>query len=391
MSSLFDHNQIRLDLLRQRAFNQRWASFPDDVIPLTAADPDFPCAPEITEAIEKYSRDRYFSYAPPEGYTFFREAMANHYQENRNVNITPSGVLACDSAAFGIQIVCRAFLQAGDEAIILDPVDFLFRYCVEAQSAKAIPWRIDVNPEKTPDLSLLESIISSKTRMICLCNPVNPTGRIFSREELKKITGIAERHKLMILSDEIWSDIIFPNNTYCSIASLPGAALRTIIVTGFSKSYGLAGLRAGAILTANEVYWKRLMEASEHQNTIHGCGVLPQVAASAALTKAKYWLDGFLLHLTRMRNLSVEFLNGLPGIHCHKPQACFVAFPDITGTGMDASQLQVVLLNDAKVAIVPGLPRWFGEGAAGHIRISFATSEDILTEAFSRIKKVLVK
>jgi aspartate/methionine/tyrosine aminotransferase len=389
VSALFDHSRIRFDVLRDRAFNLRWAEVHQDCIPLTAADPDFPCAPEISTAIERFARDRYFSYGPPEGHAFFREAIADHYREKRNVDITPANVMACDSAAFGIRVVCQTLLGSGDEAIILDPVDFLFRYSVEQAGAEPVEWSLPVNPEESPDFNRLESLINRNTRLICLCNPVNPTGRVFSRKELETIARVAERHGLTILSDEIWSDIVFAPSTYVSIASLEEARMRTVIVTGFSKSYGLAGLRAGAIISADATVFEKILHTSEHRFTVHGSGVMAQVAATAALRESSYWLEEFLEHLTKMREFVAGRFNELPGISCKLPQGCYVAFADIRQTGRTASEIHHDLLTRARVAVVPGLPRWFGPGADGHIRISFATSKEVLEEAFQRMERVL--
>ena len=128
-----------------------------------------------------------------------------------------------------------------------------------------------------------------------------------------------------------------------------------------------------------------VLEASDQASTVHGCNVIAQVAATAALTKAQDWLNEFLLHLQAMRNLTVRALNAMPGVKCHMPQGCYVAFADISETGFTAEQIRDKWYTEARVSVVPGLPRWFGSRAGNHIRISFATSENILTEAFSRI------
>jgi aminotransferase len=384
-SVLFDHANVRMDLLRQRAFNLRWASVEDGVIPLTAADPDFPCAPEITEAIARYASDRYLSYAPAEGLLFFREAMSEYYFERKGVTTDAACVMACDSAAFGIMAVCKAFLQPGEEAIVFNPVDFLFKHCVEACDAKAVLWDMPLMPEGQLDFQQLESVITPKTKLICLCNPLNPTGKVFLEHEQLQLAQIAEKYNLIILSDEIWSDIVFEPHRYISMAALPEAAMRTVVVTGFSKSYGLAGLRAGAVIAPNVQLLERVLQASDQRSTVHGCNVLAQVAATAALKEAQPWLEQFLLHLHEMRSLTVDALNALPGVNCVMPQGCYVAFADITETGMDAETLCAKWLHQAKVSVVPGLPRWFGSRAQGHIRISFATSSDILKQAFERI------
>jgi len=387
--SLFDHNQVRLDLLRQRAFNLRWASVDEGVIPLTAADPDFPCAPEVAEAIGRYAKDRYLSYAPAEGLLFFREALAESYLKHKGVHVEPAGVMACDSAAFGIMAVCNAFLSPGDDAIVFNPVDFLFKHCVEACKANARLWNMPLLPSETPDFSELEAMITSKTKLICLCNPLNPTGKVFSAQELSHLAEIAERHNLVILSDEIWSDIVFDPYQYVSIASLPSAAMRTVVVTGFSKSYGLAGLRAGAVLSVNDALIERVLEASDQRSTVNGCNVLAQVAASAALTEARYWLEGFLNHLHDMRRLTVQSLNALPGVRCELPQGCYVAFANISASGYTAEQICAKWLTEARVAVVPGLPKWFGSRAEGYVRLSFATSRVILEDAFDRINSCM--
>jgi aminotransferase len=383
--ALFDHANVRMDLLRQRAFNLRWASVEEGVIPLTAADPDFPCAPEISEAIARYAADRYLSYAPAEGMLFFREAMAEYYLSHKGVQADADAVMACDSAAFGIMAVCKAFLNAGDEAIVFNPVDFLFKHCVESCNAKAVLWDMPLKPEGEVDFQQLESIVTSKTKLICLCNPLNPTGKVFTLHELQSLARIAERHNIIILSDEIWSDIVFESNRYMSVASLPEAAQRTVVVTGFSKSYGLAGLRAGAVIAPNRQLLESVLLASDQRSTVHGCNVLAQVAATAALKDAQPWLNQFLAHLHEMRLLTVEALNALPGIECAIPQGCYVAFADISKTGMDSETMCNKWLQEAKVSVVPGLPRWFGSRAQGHIRISFATSREILEQAFERI------
>jgi aminotransferase len=387
--ALFDHASVRMDLLRQRAFNLRWASVEEGVIPLTAADPDFPCAPEIADAIAQYVSDRYLSYAPAEGLLFFREAMAEYYTSRRSVNVKATGVMACDSAAFGIMAVCKAFLNVGDEAIVFNPVDFLFKHSVEACGAKAVLWDMPLSPNESPDFNRLTEIITNKTKLICLCNPLNPTGKVFTKDELLLLATAADKYNLIILSDEIWSDIVFQPSKYVSMASLPEAASRTIVVTGFSKSYGLAGLRAGAVFSANDQLVESVLVASDQRSTVHGCNVLAQVAATAALTQAQSWLSEFINHLHEMRTIALSGLNALPGVKCEVPQGCYVAFANIEATGLSADKLCLKWRQEAGVAVVPGLPQWFGSRAEGHIRISFATSKSILGEALERINNCM--
>jgi len=386
---MFSNESVNLQTLSKRAFNLRWAAVPEGTIPLTAADPDFPCAEPIREAVAKYARDGYFSYGPAEGLLTFRNSLASNYLETRNVSYQADQILPVDSAAFGIYLTCKTYLSAGDEAIIFDPVDFLFRYSVEAVGATAIAFPTPQSLDAI-DFSSLEQYISPKTKMICLCNPLNPTGKVFSREELKSLGEIAIKHDLIILSDEIWSDIIFAPNVFTSIASIDEEIKkRTITITGFSKSYGLASLRVGAVFCPDAASYSNIFAASLHASTVHGCNVAGQIAATAALEEGKEWLANFVDHLQKMRDICVAGLNDIQGISCMAPQGCYVAFADITGTGKSSSDIQHILMNEAKVAIVPGLKQWFGNGSEGYIRLSFATSFFILTEALDRVKKTL--
>lgn len=383
---MFSSEDVNLSLLRSRAFNQRWASVPEGVIPLTAADPDFPCAEPIREAISRYASDGYFSYGAPKGLLEFRQALSIDYIENKKVQYSPDKILPVDSAAFGIYLTCKSLLNPGDEAIVFDPVDFLFRHSVESVGGKAIPFAIPPGTDYV-DFSTLEQYITPKTKMICLCNPLNPTGKVFTRVELIHLAEIAERQDLAILSDEIWSDIVFKPFQFTSLASIDQSIQnRTVTITGFSKSYGLAGLRIGAILTSNETYFKKIYSTSRHESTVHGSNVIGQIAAKTALNECRWWLINFIIHLQKMRDLCVSELNSINGFNCIAPQGCYVAFANITKTGMSSEAMHNYLLEEAKVAVVPGVKKWFGEGANGYIRLSFATSEQILTEALSRIK-----
>jgi aspartate/methionine/tyrosine aminotransferase len=382
---MFGSDSVNLPLLKQRAFNLRWASVPEGVIPLTAADPDFPCAEPIREAIHAFTQDGYFSYGDTLGYAPFKEALANNYASVKYTAFHPTHIFPVDSAAYGIYLICKSFLQSGDEAIIFDPVDFLFRYSIETVGATAVPFAIPAGTALV-DFTSLEEIITPQTKMICLCNPLNPTGKVFSKEELISLGEIAIKHDLLILSDEIWSDIIFKPAVFTSMASLDEEIRkRTITVTGFSKSYGLAGLRVGAIMTTNDQHFNIIYQSSMHQSTVHGTNILGQVAATAALNECGNWLKEFIEHLHKMRDITVASLNNIKGMQCIAPDGCYVAFANITETGLTSEEIHKHLFDKAKVAVVPGLKQWFGKGAEGYIRLSFATSEEILNDALSRI------
>ena len=386
----FDPSAVNLTMLYARAYNLRWAELPRGVIPLTAADPDFSIAPAVKNALQSYIDGGYLSYGPAEGFKEFKEAVASNYQLKNQVSYSPENILPVDSAAFGIYLVCQALLEPGDEVIVFNPVDFLFKYAVEQVGGVAIPFDTPQS-ELRIDFSGLSALITPKTKMICLCNPLNPTGKVFTQEELEDLSKIAAEHDLYIMSDEIWSDIVFAPHRFCAFSSIERTYAKTITVTGYSKSYGLAGLRIGSVLCPDDTIYQKIFLKSLHQSTVHGVNVLGQVAATAALNDGQAWLGGFLQHLHKMRDLAIQELNEMPGISCSSPQGCYLVFPNIENTPYTAEELHRVLLEEAKVAVVPGMPKWFGAGAQGHIRLSFATSEEILSEGLSRIKRFLTK
>jgi len=380
-----------MDLLRQRAYNQRWAMHPPDVIPLTAADPDFPVAPEIVEAIEAYVDAGVLSYGPPEGLPEFKTTVARVMAERKGFNCSPDLILPTDSAAAAMFLIARYTLQPGDEALIFDPVDFLFGQAVDAAGGRRVYSPVDKRTGEF-DLDGLHHLITPKTRLLCLCNPHNPLGRVMTRQELLTLGEIAVEHDLLIMADEIWSDIIYPPHRHISMASLsPQTAGRTISVFGFSKTFGLAGLRIGFLVAPNEKGYERLVQASQMRTTAVGVTTVSQVAARAAYEKGWYWVEAFLKHLEQVRDYAVERLNGMNGVTCHKPEGTYVLFPDITGLGLSSQKVADYLLEKARVAVVPGLPRCFGPGGEGNVRLCFSTSFGIISEALDRIEEALQK
>lgn len=385
----FAHELVNHKILKKRAYNLRWATVDDGVIPLTAADPDFPVAKEIQVAIDNYVEQRIFSYGPPEGLPAFKKAAADALQKRKKIRTSADLILPVDGAASGMFTIARFALQPGDEAIIFDPVDFLFQQSIEAAGGKVVRLPFD-EKSRTFDPELLESLITKKTKMIAVCNPHNPLGRVLTRAELETIGTLALRHNLWIMNDEIWSDIIYKPNQFVSMASLhPEIAAKTISVHGFSKTFGLAGLRVGYIVAPNQGVFEGILAASKVNTTAAGVSTLSQVAATAAYQKSWYWADAFLEHLTKVRNYAVKRLNEIPGVYCNSPEGTYVLFINISAFGMTAEEMAAYLLREAKVAVVPGAAKWFGPGAKRHIRICFSTSLELIKEALDRIERAL--
>ena len=383
---IFSNSSVNLDLLKERAYNLRWAEVPDGVIPLTAADQDFPVAPEIQRALIAYIQGGYFPYVPGRGLPAFRTAMSRALSSRKGEQIPPEYILPVDSAASGMMSIARAFLRPGDEVLVFDPVDFLFRTTMEAAGAvvRLFPSRIR---DGYVSLEGLEDYLTPKTRMLGLCNPHNPLGLLYRREELSRLLDLSERYGFYIMNDEIWSDIIYPDGEFISLHSF-GAERnrRTVSVYGFSKAFGLAGLRVGAVYASEESIYEAVAKASMSDATVGGVSSLSQIAATAALEQAYGRVDAFVAHLTANRDYALARLNAMPGIRCHKATATFVLFPDITGTGMEPVPFTELLKERYRLSIVPGGERFFGPGSEGHVRICLATSREILEEGLNRLE-----
>ena len=388
----FSNNIVRLDLLRERAFNMRWAQQPADVIPLTAADPDFPIAPAIQEQLARYVRDGVLSYGPPEGLPPFREAVAGWMRDTRQMECSADDVFATDSAASGMAVLARASLSPGDEVLVPAPVDFLLHHTVER--AGAVPVSVPVDRETAAEefIAGMMSRLTTRTRMLWLCNPHNPLGTVYTREWQQSVAEWAIRRGLRLVSDEIWSDIVYAPGRHVSLASIsPEIARNTVTVYGFSKNFALAGLRVGCLICADPEWKKEIVAASDAESTVYGVSVLSQVAAIAALNDGRKWLAEFLEHLHAQRDYVVDRVAAWPGVSVTPPQGTYVTFPDVRSLGDDTERLCQQLREQARVALVPGAPRWFGPGSAGHLRICFATSRRILQEAFDRLEPVVAQ
>ncbi|SHE47387.1 pyridoxal phosphate-dependent aminotransferase [Chryseobacterium vrystaatense] len=383
---MFNNNDINFEALKRKAYNGRWAAIEEGIIPLTAADPDFRTAPEIEQGIIEYIKDGYLSYGPFSGLPEFKKNVAEHFNTDKHGSFTPDNILAINSAAQGMFLIASYVLKPGDEAIILDPVDFLFKRSVEAVGGTVRLCPVD-HTTGDIDFEKMVQLINPKTKLISICNPHNPLGKVYSKEVLKKVSEIASAPDLWVMSDEIWSDIIYDNkefHTYSSVSE--EAKKKSFTVYGFSKSFGIAGLRIGAVLCNDQDVLDDFIEKSNFNSTIEGVSTLSQIAGSVALERAKPWYKEFLNHLQSNRDFAFNILSRSEILSPNLPEATFVLFPKIKN-GMTSDEFTQHVLEHGKVAVVPGSERWFGKGAEGHIRICFSTSQEILEEGLDRIIK----
>lgn len=387
--SYFDSSNINFDVLRSRAYNYRWAEVEDGVIPLTAADPDFPMHPAVRKALTDYIAPGYMSYTPKLGLPEFRETISRALLSRKAEEVPAELILPIDSAARGMYVIAKAFLSPGDEMLIFDPVDYLFKESCLAAGAVPVLFPARVKDGRI-DLAELESYITPKTKMLGLCNPHNPLGMVYSEADLEHIMSLAEKYDLYIMNDEIWSDIVYSPAKFRSILTL-GAERnrRTLSVYGWSKSFCVAGLRIGCVYCQDEANFEKIVAASDVMTTAGGISSLSQIAGMACMEEAYPWLDEFIAHLAGNRDYAVERINAMPKLKTRAGDATYLLFIDIRESGMDSQKFVDELTAKAKLALTPGAVKFFGPGAEGYVRLCYATGRDVLSEALNRLESFM--
>lgn len=286
-------------------------------------------------------------------------------------------------------LACRYACSGGEEVVVTDPMYYPFFTAAETAGVKKIFWPLKEEEDYRFDVEALKEMITPKTRLIFLCNPHNPTGRVMTREELSAVADLAVDHDLIVMSDELWEDIIFDDKEPVSIASLnPEISDRTLTVFGFSKAYNIAGLQIGYASTTN----KKMLEEMKHisRGIFRETTTLSKVAAKTILSgKVDYYLKAELEYLHKARQYSIKRLGEIEGVESNSPEGTYLLFPRISRYGKRSKALVEYLLEDAKVGVSDGSE--FGPNGEGHIRINIGTSLSVLEEAFNRIHKSLDK
>lgn len=379
-----DFGSVNETFLRTRAA-LKWGPWDRDVISLSVADIDFPAPPEIKEAIIKAVREDRTPYGAYGGDPDVLEVVCEKLKRANRIPATPEDVHMIPGTMFAIFLACYFFLKPGDEALIC-PAPIYPPFIHNVLNAEAVPVfnPLDFDSGVKLDLDDLKARITPRTRMIMVSNPHNPTGRVFTQKELEGIAQVAREHDLLIFADELYEDMLFEGK-HLSLASL-GEDLyeRTITVFGFSKAFGIPGYRI-AYITTRSKHMKKIKQRI-HDMIVH-TDTLAQAAAKAALTNGKPWLAEFMPHLKKMRDYGIERLSKMPGISCHVPEATPFLFPNVESFGMTSREMCEHLRDKAKVIVMDGAE--FGPPGEGFIRINFATSHQVLKEAFDRIEKAL--
>ena len=355
------------------------------VIHLQIGEPDFDTPANISEAAIKAIRDGQTHYAPSGGIPLAREVAAEYMTKTRKTDIKAENVIIMPGCKPLIFCAMIALINDGDEIIVPNPGYPTYRSVTKFLGAKAVPVKYREENDFRFRLDEFEKLITPKTRMVILNSPENPTGGILTWEDLEGIYALAKKHDLWILSDEIYSRIIY-DVEFKSIASLPGALERTIAIDGLSKTYAMTGWRLGFAAMPKKLAEYMFTLAI---NNFSSTATFTQYALIEALTGSQKAIDDMVAQFRERRDVIVEGLNNIEGISCFKPEGAFYVFPNITKTGLTSKQFADIMLEEAGVACLSGTA--FGEYGEGYVRFSYANSVENIKEAMKRIEKKLAE
>ena len=355
----------------------------DDVISLGIGEPDFDSPEQIVQAGIESLRQGETHYTSNSGIDELRRAIAQDLDRRYGQTYNPaSEVLVTVGVSEGLYLALTAILDPGDEVIIPQPS--FVSYLPEVVFAGGVPVVVDTTVEDAFQVTAqqIQAAITPKTKALLIGYPNNPTGAVMSRENLTAIAMLAEKHDLVVISDEIYDKLVYGDEHVC-FPSLPGMYHRTILLQGFSKSHAMTGWRVGYAAAPGE-----LLGAMHkvHQYTIMSAPTTSQWAALAGLLRAENEMEAMVAEYDRRRQLIVNGLNQI-GLSCFEPKGAFYAFPSVAATGMSDEQFADRLLQEERVAVVPG--NAFGEAGRGFVRCSYATAYEKIEQALERLYRFM--
>ncbi|UOQ87349.1 aminotransferase [Gracilibacillus salinarum] len=357
------------------------ASKMDNVISLGVGEPDFVTPWNVIEASYHSLEQGYTAYTANAGLLELREEISKYLYETFNVSYNPENqLLVTVGASQAIDVALRTILDQGDEVIIVEPC--FVSYGPAVSLAGGVPVSVSATADNafkiTPEQ--VEAAITPRTKAIVLCSPNNPTGAVLSKEELTAVAKVIEKHDLVVLSDEIYAELSY-DELASSMAAIEGMKERTIVISGFSKAFAMTGWRLGYVAGPVEIL---AAMTKIHQYTIMCAPTMAQHGALEALRNGNDSVREMKTSYRQRRNFVVKALNEM-GLSCHLPGGAFYVFPSIQSTGFSSEEFAQKLLEEERVAVVPG--HVFGESGEGYIRCSYATSIKQLDEAMKRMER----
>jgi aspartate aminotransferase len=353
------------------------------IVHLQIGEPDFDTPANITEAAYKALREGYTHYAPSGGIPEAREAIADEFKRTRKIDVCADNVIVMPGCKPVIFAAIMALVEAGDEVIVPNPGYPTYRSVTRFLGAVPVPVPLREEHDFRFSLDEFRALVTPKTRVIILNSPGNPTGGVLTEGDLKGIYKVAVEHDLWIVTDEIYSRLVYEGE-FKSILSVPGALERTIAVDGMSKTYAMTGWRLGYGVMPKQMADYLFTFAI---NNFSSTATFSQYAMVEALRGPQDAVEKMVGEFRRRRDVIVDGLNAIDGITCLKPQGAFYVFPNITGTGLTSKEFAEVMLEQAGVACLAGTA--FGQYGEGYVRFSYANSVENIHDALGRIKKTL--
>lgn len=355
-----------------------------EIIHLEIGQPDFETFSNIRlEGVRAISAGQ-TRYTPPAGMPTLREIIAEDAGRRRGVTIRPEQVAVSPGGKPNIFFPTLALVEPGDEVVYPNPGFPTYEAMIGVAGGVPVPVPLSEENDFSFDLEVFDRLVHERTRMIILNSPGNPTGGVMPRSDLEHIAERAQRYDVWVLSDEIYSRIVYDGQSAASIYTLPGMAERTIIMDGFSKTYAMTGWRLGyGVMPADLA--ERVALLLTH--AVGSTAQFTQYAGLEALTGPQEQVDAVVAAYQRRRDVIVDGLNDLPGVTCLKPQGAFYVFPNISALGKTSQETANWFLEEAGVALLPGTA--FGEFGEGYLRLSYANSVENIERALARIRRLL--
>ncbi len=355
-----------------------------DVVDLGGGDPDFPTPAHIVAAAADAMEAGDTHYVASAGIPELRRAIVEKLRRENGLTYAVDEIIVTPGGKPAIFAAIMTLIDRGDEVLILDPG--WVSYAPEVVIAEGVPVGVPLSADDNFAITeeRLRPYITPRTRALILCTPNNPTGRVATEEELATVARLAQEHDFYVLSDEIYEKLVYDGAVHRSIAALPGMWERTLTLNGFSKAYAMTGWRLG-FLAAPQPIVKQILKVHSHSVTC--AASFSQRGAIVALNGPQDFIAEMVTAYDRRRHLVTDGLNAIPGVRCSLPEGAFYALADIRGTGLTSAECAELLITEAGVAVTPG--NAFGAAAEGFIRLSYATSDELLQRSIAQMGKVL--
>jgi aspartate/methionine/tyrosine aminotransferase len=357
-----------------------------DVIHLEIGQPDFKTPAHVSKVACEGIMAGHTGYTSSQGELFLREAIVKHSKEYYNINTNPDEIVVVPGGKPIMFFTMLSLINPGDEVIYPNPGFPIYESCINFAGGIPVPCPMLMENDFKIDAKRLKSLITDKTKLVIINTPGNPTGGVMEESDIRAVADVLKDKDIYVLSDEIYSRLIFNGVEHFSIASIPEMKDKTVVLNGFSKPYAMTGWRIGYGIMNKKIAETMTTLMINSSSCVAG---FIQEAAKAALEGPQECVKAMAESYRERLNYVVGELNKIDGIKCLMPKGSFYLFPDISQTGLDDREFADRLLNEAGVATLPGSS--FGKFGAGHIRISAATSKENLEEALHRVESFVAK